>query len=321
MFQRMLRYTRNFFSFSYAEAKGFLLMAGLLLIFFLTYLLYRQWPSEGYTSYIEDKALLDSLVRQMEALEKMPSSTLKENYYKGSREEEEAAAPPQFFVFDPNRLPVDSLQLLGIPQWLARRIVNFREKGGRFRKKEDLMVIYDMPDSLYQSLRPFIQLPPDPVSPPGARAEKPERREDRPVFKEKTVAAFDINQADSLLLQEVKGIGPVLSSRIVKFREKLGGFVSMDQLYEVWGLDSTVVEKLGLSAFIDGSFRPEQLNINEASQEEIAAHPYFSPMQARLIYAYRQQHGAYQSVNDLLNIHTLDSSFVKKVSPYIVVKE
>ena len=293
-------------------------MAGLLFAFFLTYLLYRQLPSEGYTSYVEDKALLDSLVRQMEMLEQEAPFVKDGSLHTSNLEEKEAEPLPPLFVFDPNQLSADSLQLLGIPRWLARRIVNFREKGGKFRKKEDLMVVYDMPDSLYQALRPFIQLP---KSEPAAKGEGEKVEvEERPAFKEKVVAAFDVNQADSLLLQEVKGIGPVLSSRIVKFREKLGGFVSMNQLYEVWGLDSAVVEQLHQHTFISEGFEPAQLNLNEASQEEMAAHPYFSPMQARLLYAYRQQHGSFQSVGDLLNIHTFDSSFVKKVTPYIVLK-
>ncbi|WP_017732016.1 ComEA family DNA-binding protein [Nafulsella turpanensis] len=319
MLQRLLRYTKIFFNFSNAEAKGFLLMVGLLFAYFLGFLLYRQLPAEGYTSFQQDQALLDSLLLQMEAAEQeAPLQFAGYDSRQDWKKEKEAASLPRLFIFDPNKVSVDSLQLLGMPPWLARRVANFREKGGKFRKKEDLMIIYDMPDSLYQKLAPFIHLPASLTA-----TKKPAEtagEEARPVYKEKKLTAFDLNEADSLLLQQLKGIGPVLSSRIVRFREKLGGFVSLDQLSEVWGLDSAVVQDLRQYVFIEENFRPAQLNINEASQEEIATHPYFSPLQARLLYAYRQQHGPFQSVNDLLNIHTFDSSFVRKVAPYVKVE-
>lgn len=317
MLTRLRRYIRSFFDFSHAEATGFLIMVFLLLLASVGWLLYRNMPGPGYTAYAADKALLDSLVLEMEALE--PRSGL-------DSERPSAPAPAVYFPFNPNLLPADSLALLGMPPWLARRIVNYRQKGGQFRKKEDLLKIYDFPDSLYQALDSYIRIAPAPPS-AGTTADRSKKNEafgdekprNTPAAKvPETIVAFDINQVDSLQLQQVRGIGPVLSGRIVKFRERLGGFTSLDQLYEVWGLDSAVVSRLQERAYVEEGFEPQNiLLINSASQNDLAAHPYINPSQARLIYNYRQQHGPFRSVEDLRKIHILDAGFVQKIAPYI----
>lgn len=318
MFKSIRRLIRNFFGFSHGEAKGFLLLLWLLLALSLGYVLYRNLPEEGYTSYAEDKALLDSLIQQMEQQE---PEALPRLAHSAALEERLA---PEFFPFDPNQLSVDSLRLLGLPQWLAGRIEKYREKGGRFRKKEDLRKIYGLSDSIYAQLAPYIYIRNQP-----AVAAKPERAQLEKVPSERSPSSaagavakspllrLDINMADSLELQQVKGVGPVLSGRIVRFREKLGGFVSLEQLYEVWGLDSVVVERLQTQAYVQEDFKPAIIKINSASREELALHPYINPSQARLLHAYRQQHGPFKSPDELAKIHTLDSEFVKKVAPYI----
>lgn len=310
MLKYLRRYIRSFFNFSHAEATGFLVMVFLLMAASIGWLVYRNMPGAGYTAYAEDKALLDSLLLEMKALEQ-PAGVASER----------TSTPSEavYFPFNPNQLPPDSLELLGMPAWLAKRIDNYRQKGGRFRQKEDLMKIYGFPDSLYQRLDPFIRISTAPASAGTAgRTVKPEEARPPAAAREtEAVAAFNINKADSFQLQQIKGIGPVLSGRIVRFRDKLGGFSSLGQLYEVWGLDSTVVSRLIESAFIEEGFAPEPLLINAASQEELAAHPYIDARQAKLIYNYRKQHGPFRSVEDLRKLHILDAGFVQKIAPYI----
>lgn len=317
MLTRLRRYIRSFFDFSHAEATGFLCMVFLLLLASAAWLLYRHMPGRGYTAYAADKALLDSLVLEMEALERKASVDV-------GRSSTRASAI--HFPFNPNLLPADSLMLLGMPFWLAQRIVNYRQKGGQFRQKEDLLRIYGFPDSLYQVLDPYVHIPPAPPSAgiaAGVRKKEEALREEKPRHTPaakvtEAIAAFDINQADSLQLQQVRGIGPVLSGRIISFRDRLGGFARLDQLYEVWGLDSAVVSRLIEKAYVQEDFEPNNiLLINTASQNDLAAHPYINASQAKLIYNYRQQHGPFRSVEDLRKIHILDAGFMQKIAPYI----
>lgn len=315
MLKRLYRYTRSFFNFSHGEATGFLLMVILLMVASIGWLVFRNMPANGYSAYIEDKALLDSLLMEMEAIESRTRVPATRN---------SAPEEIEYFAFNPNQLPADSLELLGVPRWLAQRIDNYREKGGQFRQKEDLMKIYGFPDSLYQALDPYIFIAP---SSPAAKATRSTREGDvakeeksrnaGAVRKNETIAAFDINRVDSLQLQQIRGIGPVLSGRIVRFRDKLGGFTSLDQLYEVWGLDSAVVNRLMENSYVQDDFKPGVLLINTASQDDLAAHPYINAQQAKLIYNYRMQHGPFRSVEDLRKIHILDADFVQKIAPYI----
>ncbi len=318
MFKSLRRLVRNFFGFSHGEAKGFLLLLLLLLVLTLAYVIYNSLPGEGYTSYTEDVALLDSLVATIEQEEQEGKSIFTNNTRFKERTE------PQFFNFNPNRLSADSLRLLGLPAWLANRIVNYRAKGGRFRAKEDLRKIYGLTDSTYEQLAPYLTIPNPGKEAAATSKAYPEKQAagSAAAYEPKNKSAdlrLDINLADSLELQLVRGIGPVLSGRIVRFRQKLGGFVSLHQLNEVWGLDSTVVAALKKQAYIQDEFKPAALNINKATAEELAGHPYISPSQAKLLYAYRQQHGPFQSTDDLLRIHTLSSDFVNKIAPYILL--
>ncbi|MEL6358448.1 MAG: helix-hairpin-helix domain-containing protein [Bacteroidota bacterium] len=104
---------------------------------------------------------------------------------------------------------------------------------------------------------------------------------------------FNMNTADEAQFRTIKGIGEVLSARIVKFRDKLGGFVRPSQYEEVYGLRPEVVQRLKKYTYISPSFRPQCLNINTADIRTLAAHPYLTLQQARAIVRYREQHGPF----------------------------
>ena len=118
-------------------------------------------------------------------------------------------------------------------------------------------------------------------------------------------------------MKRIYGIGEKLSVRIIRYRDALGGFVSMDQVHEIYALDSAVVHRLAIGSFIDSGFRPRKLNLNTAGEPELAAHPYLRKTVARSIVAYRFQHGEFKSLDDLRNIHTLESETIKKIVPYL----
>ena len=130
------------------------------------------------------------------------------------------------------------------------------------------------------------------------------------------MSAFDINTADTTELKKIRGIGTKLSARIVKFRDKLGGFTHAAQLSEVYGLSPEVLDSLQKYTFIQPSFNPKQINLNTATFEELRQHPYLNYNLARIIIAYRTQHGPYQSVDDLRNIKQINEQQLQKLKPY-----
>jgi competence protein ComEA len=187
----------------------------------------------------------------------------------------------------------------------ASGIINYRNKGGKFKIKTDLKKIYGLDTNIYLSLVPYIRLP--------DKLTTTKKRE------KKQVKAFDINLADTTQLKSVYGIGPVIARRIAAYRSSLGGFIMFDQLYEVWGLDSTIVRRLADRTVIAAGFTPTKLPINHCSEQELARHPYIRTKLAGAIVKYRFQHGKFGAVDDLRKIAIVDEKAFQRIAPYITL--
>lgn len=131
------------------------------------------------------------------------------------------------------------------------------------------------------------------------------------------VLEINLNKTDTTELKRIRGIGSVLSRRIIAYRNLLGGFVNVGQLYEVYGLDSSVVAENSDKFMISGEFEPLKIKINNLGIEELARHPYLSYRNSRVIVNYREQHGNYSSINDLLQSIPLPDSVARKIEPYL----
>lgn len=262
-----------------------------------------------------DQQLLDSLVAQLEA--KQPERTGRREVY---------GLPVALQPFNPNNLSEAQWQELGMPKYMAQRILNYRNKVGDFTYKAQLGTIYGLPDSVFQQLYPYIQLPetkPDRYSRNQGIAANPRSAPNpdwvnNPRTRERFILApFNINTADTTALKQIRGIGSKLSARIVKYRDGLGGFHSMAQVQEVFALPPTVVDSLHKYTFVPKTNTLQQISLNQATVEQFRAHPYISSNVARAIVAYREQHGAYQKVEDLKQIKIMTADLFEKLHPYL----
>jgi len=291
------RIIRDLFGFSRAQVNAFVIFLPLMILILFSHPVYHwlKTPDPMYSEH--DRIVLDSLVALLTYDSIVPVHT----------------PPRHYFLFGPNRMSVRDMDSLGFSANLSARITRYREKGGRFRVKNDLLKIYGVDTSFYRSLYSYIQLP-----------EKMERRyTTASVIVEKVdkkIERFDLNQADTSQLKKIKGIGEKLSLRILHYRESLGGFSNMDQLNEVYGLDSTVVDRLIKSSFIDENFLLRRMNINKMMDKDLSAHPYISKSVAKAIVSYRFQHGDFRQVDDLRNIPVLDAKTIEKITPYLDFK-
>lgn len=132
--------------------------------------------------------------------------------------------------------------------------------------------------------------------------------------------ALSLNGSDSASLERLPGIGPVLASRIIRYREKLGGFHSKHQLQEVYGIDDTLfafVEKFIEVSAEDASLK--KIDLNTATLETLRQHPYLRWEKARAIIRYREANGPFTSVRDLEKILPLDSTTLLRLLPYVHV--
>lgn len=127
---------------------------------------------------------------------------------------------------------------------------------------------------------------------------------------------IDINLADTAAFIALPGIGSKLASRIVLFREKLGGFYSVKQIAEVYGLKDSVYQKIVSYLKCDAA-AVRKLHINIAGKDELKQHPYIRWQIAEAEVAYREQHGRFNSLNDLAKINLIDSVVLTKMIPYL----
>jgi DNA uptake protein ComE-like DNA-binding protein len=124
------------------------------------------------------------------------------------------------------------------------------------------------------------------------------------------------SEVDSIVLQVVPGIGQVLAGRIIKYRERLGGFSQEKQLLEVYGITKEVANKVFEYFPFDPAIH-RKLNINELEAAELSQHPYVQYGPAKVIIAYRKQHGNYKRPEDLLKIKIFNAEWLERLKPYL----
>ncbi|MBR1626282.1 MAG: helix-hairpin-helix domain-containing protein [Bacteroidales bacterium] len=127
---------------------------------------------------------------------------------------------------------------------------------------------------------------------------------------------LDLNNCDTLDLQLIRGIGPVFARRIIKYGELLGGYVSVEQLKEVYAMDSSRYEGLK-NHLVIGNNNIKKLKINSASVKELAKHPYIDNYLAKEIIVFRNNYGNFTDINQIKAVHLMDDSVFNKIKPYI----
>jgi competence protein ComEA len=289
--RKIKAWIRLVLGFSQTETNAFIILLPLMLMVIISEPVYRTYFMYNKPDDLQDAKRLDSLIATWDWPAKKHADTIIR------------------FAFDPNKATQEELTSLGIPSRTAGGIVNYRNKGGKFRVKSDLKKMYGLDTNLYASLVPYIRLPDklsaDKLNKAGRQVGKSEK--------------FDLNLADTTQLKTVFGIGPVIARRIAAYRSSLGGFIMFDQLYEVWGLDSTVVRRLTDKTVIAAGFMPNKLPINHCSEQELARHPYIRTKLAGAIVKYRFQHGNFGSVDDLRKIVFVDEKAFQRIVPYITL--
>ncbi len=291
-----------YFGFSKTETNGTLVLIFFMLILTITPTVWEKFAPEVQYDGTLDHKILDSVLVVLES-----KSTFKTE--PGPMVFSSEPHESRVFHFDPNRVSYEDLILLGLPEFLAKRVVKYRQKGGRFRIKSDLAKIYGLSPKTYQRLYPHIMLP-----------EKIESKVHPGLVKTKAKKApskLDINRADTTSLKRIRGIGPVRARRIVKYRDWLGGFVSARQFEELWGFDPPVVKQLQNATFVAPGFIPHQLNIDTCGVKTLASHPYFSYRLAEVVIAYREQHGLFTDLQQLKEIRIVNDSIFERISPYL----
>lgn len=218
-----------------------------------------------------------------------------------------ATVPPQLFAFDPNTLDEAGFVRLGLPPRTARTIINYRSKGGRFRKPDDLRKIYTLRPEDAERLVPYVRIAGMQQESSGYIAQRSEV---------KPLTRIDINAADAATLEQLPGIGKVLSERIVRYREALGGFYSVQQLKEVSGISEDLFEQIRAQLVLKPGTH-QRWSLTQLNRETLSQHPYCSKATADAIIRFRHSKGVIQSVDELKSIPDIRPEIIARLLPYL----
>lgn len=232
------------------------------------------------------------------------SSTAERKEGSSGLEKKNGFSPSRLFYFDPNEIGMEEWKELGLSEKTAGVIINYRNKGGRFRKPEDLERIYSIPKEAIPKLLPYVRIAEKQNVIPF---EKEKRNQEITVYLNKSTAAE---------WQRLPGIGPVLAKRIEGFRLKLGGFHAIQQVSETYGLEDSVFQKI--KGFLkEDQAELKKIPINSVSEDSLASHPYIRRNLAKLIVAWRNQHQVIGSAEDLNKILPLAPEKIALLIPYL----
>ena len=292
---RLEKFIKKYFYFSPSEQKGIMLLTLILVLVIFTPFIYRLVKSNND---------LVINIQQFTALDSLDKSTTKS--------EDFTTQDP--FKFNPNSASSEELKQLGFTDKNIATLQNYLSKGGKIKSADGLKKIYGIDEKLVTKLTPFLLF-----------EKQQENSNSKHVIdtlnyakKEKT-QVLEINTADSFSLVKLYRIGPKLAAKIIAYREKLGGFLNLHQLTEIYGFDEDILYDLQNKIAVDAS-KAKRINLNTITEEELKNHPYFKYKLARVITNYRNQHGKYNSYNDLLKIKIINDSILDRIKIYGIVE-
>ncbi len=212
---------------------------------------------------------------------------------------------PVLNSFDPNSIEEQQWIKMGVPVYIAQRIIKYLSKGGKFSEKSDLMKIYGFRSSDYQRLEPYIFI--HTSSSPIYKWDKPELNDARPLV--------ELNSATQLELEKLPQIGPKRAQRIIKYRSLLGGFYNLEQLLEVYGMDSTVFLLIKPMIRVDTT-TITPIHINPTIRDSLY-HPYLKFKIINRLRAYQQSHGPFTDLASVCRAGLLNEDLCTKIAPYL----
>lgn len=210
-------------------------------------------------------------------------------------------APPVIYPFNPNFLTDYRAYLLGLPTASIDRLLNHKKSGKWLNNLEDFKKVAEIDDSLMAFVAPHLIF---------------SQKKKYNVYKKKEVVKKDLNQADIAALKAVYGVGEKLSNRIVKYRKLLQGFSLMDQLYEVYGLDSTVVDEIRKKFEIKTLPNIKKIALDTISYSDLVRLPYLNSTDAQRIIRWRSTREEIE-ISELLNIEGFDSLKIDRINLYL----
>lgn len=295
----MKKFLRDYFSFNRIELKGIRVLLVILIVLVLIYLLSPYlFSSQRKYDFSAYQAEVDSFLAHAN-VDTASDDAYPEHYHKRYSSKSDNSGTFELKPFDPNGLPLEIWVQMGLSKKQAMVIKNYEAKGGRFRSKEDVKKQYVISKEFYERIEPFLVF----------------ASLNDEIYDAHQSLSLDINHATPADWELLNGIGVKLADRIVKYREKLGGFYAVEQLKEVYGLNIETYEQIKSHCIVT-PYSLRKININLADNNELYGHPYIGKMATSII-NYRKQHGPFEGTEDFKKSGLVDEEVYIKLVPYL----
>ena len=207
-------------------------------------------------------------------------------------------------LFDPNDLSKEEWMQYGLSEKQASIVLKFTKRG--IHSNDELQKIKFIPKETFENMKQFTRY---------SAAENAEVKKDIKALSTSRILV-DVNNATEQDLLNIKGIGPFYARQIIKYQQQLGGFIRKEQLMEVWKMTPEMYEQIQDKISCESSMI-KQLSVNQASVEELQAHPYLNWNQANSIVKMRMQKGVFKSIDEIRQSVIIDQETFEKVRPYL----
>ena len=310
-------FVNDYFIFSKGQRRAFVV---LLFLIFIS----LGFPYAYNAIYGKEMEKADPIiVEEIKGLEARDSFKQQINYNQNPGDERKsfkkggAVSHGPLFYFDPNTISADQWKQLGIRDKTIETILKYRLKGGKFYMAADLQKIYGLHSDEVERLTPFVKINIDISHPPTSYSYS---KESKPGYNsnKQNSNRIEINTADTTAFKSLPGIGSKLAERIIKYRDALGGFYSITQVSEVYGIRDTTFDKIKELLFVK-SVAIKKRNINTVDLQQLRM-PYIPNNVANAIIQYREKNGRFSSVDQLKNIPIIDDDLFLKIEPYLTIE-
>jgi DNA uptake protein ComE-like DNA-binding protein len=317
---------KDYFSYSRKEQRGLIILLGLMLLSLAANIFLPYFIPEKQFDMTPFQEEVDRFLAAVDSVSSYPDDK-SINFQPGYKKEDNSPVLIAFkaspFYFDPNEVTEEELKKMGMDEKVARNIIHYREKGGKFRDKEGFSRIYGMTDSIISILSPYIKIDEKITS---YKTYKYDTLTYGNKYKDSLYGKYhtekqviELNTADSAALLELTGIGPSFSGRIIRYRERLGGFYRKEQLYDIKGMDSIRFNQFRNQLTVDpGLIR--KIDLNAVTFKDLMKHPYFEYYLVKAIFQYKDDVKAFDSIGQLKKIPVMYEELYFKISQYLEVK-
>lgn len=311
---------KDFFYYSKGQRIGIVTLVILIVVaMLLNYLLPLYFPIKEKTdakflSEVESfkKSLVSGdSIRQLQWQRKLEERQrlYEEKYYKNypvivNKKSFEKKNSYTLFKFDPNSIDSAGLIKLGLKHFVASNILKYRKKGGTFRVATDFAKVFGVLPEKYKELESYITI------------DETKTAKKEPSVSKRNDIIVELNSADTALLIQVKGIGRGYAKGIVRFRQATGGFVSVGQLSEIYGMKPDMLEKIRPFCTVNLALI-QKIKINTASVERLKSHPYIGFYRAKAIYELRRNKGKLHDISELKTLSELSPDDLNRIKLYL----